>query len=243
MTLPPATTLVPIPPGLYNAVPGYDLCTGLGSPMGTNLINALVWPPPAFTNEPAGRNVTNGASVTFTAAASSTAPLAYFWLCNGTQPFRFGGNISSTTTNTLSITAATTNNAGSYQLVASNFTVVCHEQRRGFERGFCATQFPVSPASLTLLAGSNAVFTATPGGSTPFGYQWKKNGTNFAGAGISGTNSSVLAFIGSGYSTARPITFTVQWITSATFLAASPAAWPRCSGSCCAAVHVASSSR
>ena len=31
-------------PGLYNAVDGYDLCTGLGSPNGTNLINALVSP-------------------------------------------------------------------------------------------------------------------------------------------------------------------------------------------------------
>jgi uncharacterized repeat protein (TIGR01451 family) len=29
-------------PNLFNAVPGYDLCTGLGTPKGTNLINALV---------------------------------------------------------------------------------------------------------------------------------------------------------------------------------------------------------
>jgi subtilase family serine protease len=28
-------------PGLFNAVAGYDLCTGLGTPSGTNLINAL----------------------------------------------------------------------------------------------------------------------------------------------------------------------------------------------------------
>jgi hypothetical protein len=43
-----------------------------------------------------------------------------------------------------------------------------------------------------LLAGSNAVFTATPGGTAPFGYQWKRNGTNFSGAGISGTTASAL---------------------------------------------------
>jgi uncharacterized repeat protein (TIGR01451 family) len=29
-------------PNLFNAVPGYDLCTGLGTPNGTNLINAMV---------------------------------------------------------------------------------------------------------------------------------------------------------------------------------------------------------
>ena len=31
-------------PGLYSAVPGYDLCTGWGSPTGSNLINALAAP-------------------------------------------------------------------------------------------------------------------------------------------------------------------------------------------------------
>ena len=29
-------------PELFSAVPGYDLCTGLGTPNGTNLINLLI---------------------------------------------------------------------------------------------------------------------------------------------------------------------------------------------------------
>jgi hypothetical protein len=36
----------PASPNAYYAVPGYDLCTGLGTPNGTNLINALVSPDP-----------------------------------------------------------------------------------------------------------------------------------------------------------------------------------------------------
>jgi len=39
-------------PGLYNAAAGYDLCTGLGTPRGTNLINALApapLPPPQIS--------------------------------------------------------------------------------------------------------------------------------------------------------------------------------------------------
>jgi subtilase family serine protease len=36
-------------PSNYSAVPGYDLCTGWGSPNGANLINALVW---MATNKP-----------------------------------------------------------------------------------------------------------------------------------------------------------------------------------------------
>jgi len=180
--------------GMFYAVAGYDLATGLGTPNGTNLINALVWPPPTFTNQPAGKNVTNGASVTFTAAASSTTPVNYFWLFSGTNLVA-DGNVSGVTTNKLSIAAATTNNAGTYQLVASNFTGFVTSSIAVLTVGFAPT-VSVSPASLTLPVGSNAVFTATPGGSSPFGYRWKKNGTNFAGSGITGTNSSVLTLTG-----------------------------------------------
>ena len=34
----------PASPDLFHAMPGYDLCTGLGTPAGTNLINALIDP-------------------------------------------------------------------------------------------------------------------------------------------------------------------------------------------------------
>jgi xanthomonalisin len=180
--------------GLYNAVPGYDLATGWGTPAGTNLISALASPPPVFTSQPIGRNVTNGANVTLTAAAASLTPLAYFWQFNGTN-LSAGGNISGTATNTLSITGATTNNSGSYQLVASNSTGLVISRPAVLNVGF-APAVSVAPASLTLLARSNAVFTATPGGSSPFGFQWKKNGTNFAGVGITGTNSSMLTLAG-----------------------------------------------
>jgi hypothetical protein len=176
--------------GLFNAVAGYDLCTGLGTPNGTNLINALVWPPPSFTSQPAGRNVPNGVGVTFTASASSTTPENYFWLFNGTNLFA-DGNVSGVTTNTLTIAAATTNNAGNYQLVASNFTGSVTSSIAVLNVGFAPTA-SVSPASLTVFAGSNAVFTVTPGGTSPFSYQWKRGGTNFGGANITGTNAATL---------------------------------------------------
>jgi hypothetical protein len=180
--------------GLFNAVAGYDLCTGLGSPTGTNLINALVWPPPNFTTQPASRNVTNGASVTFTANAGSTTPITYSWLFNGTN-LSAAANIVGPITNTLSISGAMTNNSGNYQLVASNLTGAVTSSVAVLNVGFAPT-VSVAPSSLVLLAGSNAVFTATPVGSAPFGYRWKKNGTNFAGVGITGTNASVLTLAG-----------------------------------------------
>jgi subtilase family serine protease len=150
--------------GLYNAVPGYDLATGFGTPAGTNLITALAWPPPQFTAQPVGRTVTNGVSVTLAAAASSSTPEVYFWQCNGTN-LAAGSNISGVGTNTLAISAATTNNSGNYQLVVSNFTGFATSRVAVLNVGF-PPSVSVSPSSLTLLAGSNAVFTATAGTRT-----------------------------------------------------------------------------
>jgi len=102
-----------------------------------------------------------------------------------------GGNLSGAGTATLAISAATTNNSGSYQMVASNLTGYATSRPAVLKVGY-APAVSVSPPGLTLLAGSTAVFTATPGGSPPFGYLWKKNGINFSGTGISGTTSNVL---------------------------------------------------
>lgn len=55
-------------PNLYYAVPGYDLCTGWGTPNGQNLINALV-PPDALAIVPA-----NG----FVAAGPASGPFSPF---------------------------------------------------------------------------------------------------------------------------------------------------------------------
>jgi RHS repeat-associated protein len=43
----------------------------------------------------------------------------------------------------------------------------------------------LNPTNLTVAQGSNAIFTVTASGSTPFSYQWRKNGTN-----LSDTNTS-----------------------------------------------------
>ncbi len=166
--------------GLFNAVSGYDLCTGLGAPNGTNLINALLWPPPSFTSQPASKVVTNGVSVTFSGTASSTTALNYGWLFNGTN-LPNGGNISGTTSNVLTITSAVTNNSGNYQLVASNHTGSVTSSVAVLNVGF-APVVGTSPVSQTNLAGSNVVFTTTVTGSAPLAYQWLKGGTNISGA-------------------------------------------------------------
>lgn len=69
--------------------------------------------PPSITTQPQSQTVNSGANVSFTVAASGTAPLTYQW--------RKGAvNISGATSATLSLTAVTTGDAGSYDVVVTN---------------------------------------------------------------------------------------------------------------------------
>ena len=68
---------------------------------------------PGITTQPASVTVTSGNSASFSVVASGTAPLSYQWSFNGTA-------ISGATASSYSISTATSNNAGNYQVVVSN---------------------------------------------------------------------------------------------------------------------------
>jgi fructose-specific component phosphotransferase system IIB-like protein len=179
-------------PGLYYAVPNYDVATGLGTPNGTNLINALA--PlafPYFITQPGSQTVTNNSNISFSAAVAGQSPLSYRWLFNGTN-LPAGGNVSGTTSNVLSITAATANNSGNYQIIATNGFGSVTSGVAVLSVG-SAPAFSTQPANLTILSGGNANFSATVSGSTPLAYQWRKNGANLSdGVGVSGATTSSL---------------------------------------------------
>jgi subtilase family serine protease len=179
-------------PGLYNAVTGYDLCTGLGTPNGTNLINALAPSLPAILTQPVGQTVTNGANAVLSATAGGSPTLVYAWQFNGTN-LSAGGNLSGVASNVLTITAATTNNSGSYRLVVTNNYGSATSSAAVLNVGF-APAISTQPTNLTVHSGSNAIFSATVSGTSPLTFQWQKNGTNLVnGSGISGATSNVLA--------------------------------------------------
>ena len=99
-------------PGLFYAATGYDLCTGLGTPTGTNLINALTLPPTVnFTGTP-----TNG-----------TAPLTVIFtnLSTGANSYKWtlGDGHTSTSVNP----ANTYSNAGTYSVTLTAIGAVWHQ--------------------------------------------------------------------------------------------------------------------
>jgi subtilase family serine protease len=105
-------------PGLYYATNGYDLCTGLGTPAGTNLINILA-PLPYCLSQPSNQTTTATGSAQFSVTAGGMPPLSYRWLFNGTN-LPAAANISGIASNVLSITSVTAANAGNYQVVVTN---------------------------------------------------------------------------------------------------------------------------
>ncbi|HEV7926959.1 MAG TPA: immunoglobulin domain-containing protein [Verrucomicrobiae bacterium] len=77
--------------------------------------NAILSPlfPPMITSSPSNQTVQAGATVTFSAAATGSAPLTYQWLFDGT-------NISGATNNSFTASNAVVANSGSYSMVASS---------------------------------------------------------------------------------------------------------------------------
>lgn len=66
--------------------------------------------------------------------------------------------------------------------VAANSSDVSFELELKGVQSYRAPHFITHPQNQTVDIGSNAMFSATVGGSAPIAYQWRQNGTNIAGA-------------------------------------------------------------
>jgi kumamolisin len=99
--------------GAYNAGPGYDLCTGLGTPNIAALVQALTAAPAAITAQPSAQTAASGTTVVFHVAASGFPAPTYQWFWNG-------GAIAGATDALLVLDRATATNAGSYACLVSN---------------------------------------------------------------------------------------------------------------------------
>jgi len=180
----------PSSPNLFYAASGYDLCTGLGTPNGTNLINALA-SYPSIATQPASKIATNGNNVSFSVTVNGLPPFGYSWLFNGTNLLN-GGNVSGVSSNVLTLSAVTTSNNGNYSVVVANaFGSVTSSI--AILTVLFPPQFTAQPTNLAILAGGTAVFSAGVSGSSPLTYQWRENGTNLVNGGnVSGATTGML---------------------------------------------------
>jgi hypothetical protein len=154
-----------------------------------------------------------GASATFTVliSPSSSTPLTYQWT--------FGGkNIAGATSSQLVVANVTTASAGKYAVVVKNskgsVTSTAVALTVLIEPGFVTNL----PATATVKAGKTVTFTVKANGTTPFNYQWQKNGVNLANGGqFSGVTTVSLKVTGV-TSANNGSTFRVNVFNSATAL-------------------------
>ncbi len=146
--------------------------------------------PPGITTHPQSRTNNYGTTATFTVSANGTAPFTYQWRKNG-SPLSDGGNTSGSMNQTLSITAVTDPDEGSYDVIVSNGAGATNSAVAVLtvnDPGFFT-----QPASRTNVAGDTANFFASAAGTPFLTYQWQRNGIDLAdGGNISGATSNAL---------------------------------------------------
>ena len=146
---------------------------------------------PAITKAPSATNVVAGKTATFTATASGTAPLGYFWLKNN-SPLANGGNIAGATTATLTLTTVAAADAANYSVLVSNSVGTATSTAAALTVILPPT-ITAQPAAQAVASGVSASFSVTATGSAPLAYQWLKNGAAIAnGAKYSGVTTSGL---------------------------------------------------
>jgi CSLREA domain-containing protein len=166
--------------GSYDVVVTSATC---GSSVTSNAATLTVNPATGISSQPVSQTVCAGAQASFSVTASGTGPFTYQWRKNGT-------NIGGATDSTYSIAAVVASDAGNYDVVV---TGACGSATSNLAA--LTVNLPPAitsqPVSLTRSEGQSATFsvTATGAGLT---YQWRKNGSNLAGAtGSSYTIASV----------------------------------------------------
>ena len=133
---------------------------------------------PGITTQPAALSVVAGKAASFTVVATGSATLTYQWQKNGTD-------ISGATASTYTIPATSIGDSGAKFLV-----VVSNSAGKATSNPaiLTVTAAPVQPtittqpSSQTAAKGKTASFSVVATGTDPLTYQWKKNGTDIAGA-------------------------------------------------------------
>jgi uncharacterized repeat protein (TIGR03803 family) len=195
-------------PNKFVAVTGYDLCTGWGTPTGSNLIMAIALPEPLRITPLAGAIFTGPVGGPFAPASqtyllTNNGPNSFNWsLANTSAVFKV-----STTSGTLapggpaanvtvSLAAADTNlPAGSYSaaLLLTNLADDFGQIRQLTLAVVTPPVITSQPTNVGALDGQTVSFSVGTATNALLFYQWQKNGVNLTDAGtISGSATSNL---------------------------------------------------
>ena len=196
-------------PDRFYAVAGYDLCTGWGTPTGSNLVNALLAPEDALLISPSADLSASGpvggpfspALQAYSLTNRGTGPIS--WSLAGTSNWLNlspsggtlvpGGPVGSVQVS-LNLTAQTLA-PGTYvaDLWFTNLNDGFYQKRRITLDILTPPVITGQPASQTLPEGSAVQFIVQTATNALLFYQWQANGTNLTDAdNVEGSSTSML---------------------------------------------------
>jgi hypothetical protein len=145
---------------------------------------------PVILTQPSSATITSGGNVSFNASASGTPAPTYQWKKDGSL-------LAGATSSTYSISSVTTSDAGIYTVVATNSvgSVTSNSATLTVTPPVTAPTVTTQPSAASVTAGNSVSFSVAVSGTSPFTYQWKKDGTSISGAtsstySISSTSTS-----------------------------------------------------
>lgn len=131
-------------------------------------------------SQPQGRTAAEGSDVTLGVTVCGTPPFTYQWRCYET-------NLPGATNATLTLRSLRLTQTGPYGVEVANAAGAVVS-----EPAWLVVQIPptitAQPQSRTVVAYTSTTFEVQAGGTPPFQYQWRRNGTALPGA----TNQSLL---------------------------------------------------
>jgi hypothetical protein len=132
---------------------------------------------PAITQQPSSTTVTAGASVSFSVTATGTGTLTYQWKKDGAV-------LAGATSATYAIANAQSADAAAYTCVVTNSvgSVTSAAGTLSVTASAVAPSVLTAPANAALTTGGTITLSVTVSGTSPFSYQWKKDGVAISGA-------------------------------------------------------------
>ncbi len=158
-----------------NAGDYFVVVTNLAGAATSQVATVTVLTKPAFVSHPASVVTNEGASATFIASVTGSAPFTFQWWSNGTNPV--GGNYA-----VLTLADLTTNQSGAYHLVVTNAAGAATSAVATLT--VLSTNIVTPPLILTqpqnksVVQGGPANFSVVADGTGPLSYQWRFNLTN-----------------------------------------------------------------
>lgn len=136
----------------------------------TSTFTVTVLVPPYITNQTSIVSAFANSDATMTVGAIGTAPMNYQWSYDGNA-------IADATNSTLTISNVQSVNEGYYQVALVNIVGTATSQPIILRVLPSAALIVAGPVSVSVPAGSPAVFSADVVGSAPLTFQWYQNGT------------------------------------------------------------------